>query len=161
MIPQSNELTLNKLAKDGLVSTDNCNTACKTQRLLCELIKKLCFEKGLTEDKVDVLENDCWNHLQNVWFGPVVKEITSHLDQLLKNDLDVIHPILRVTTDPNSIFCAIERFLERLPTMQRDLDLCTMIICARTIPMHIIIKSFMHLEGQGKTLVLRDQWLCL
>ncbi len=38
-----------------------------------------------------------------------MKELTSHLDQLLKNDLDVIHPILRVTTDPNSIFCAIEK----------------------------------------------------
>jgi hypothetical protein len=30
MIPQSNELTLTKLAKDGIVSPDSCNTACKT-----------------------------------------------------------------------------------------------------------------------------------
>jgi hypothetical protein len=59
MIPQSNELTLTKLAKDGMVSTDSCNTARKTQRLLCEVIKKLCFEKVLTEDEVNVLENDC------------------------------------------------------------------------------------------------------
>jgi hypothetical protein len=45
MIPQSNELTLTKLAKDGMVSTDTCNTARKTQRLLCEVIRKVCFEK--------------------------------------------------------------------------------------------------------------------
>jgi hypothetical protein len=92
-----------------MVSTDSCNTACKTQRLLCEVIKKLCFEKGLTDDEVNVLETDCWNHMQNIWFGAVVKELTSHLDQILKNDLDVIHPILIVTIDPNSIFCAIEK----------------------------------------------------
>jgi hypothetical protein len=65
---------------------------------------------ALMEDGVNALENDCWNHLQNIWFGAVVNELTSHLDQLLKNDLDVIHPLLRVTTDPNSIFCTIETF---------------------------------------------------
>jgi hypothetical protein len=47
---------------------------------------------------------------KNVWFGAVVKELTYHSDQSLKNDLDVIHPILRVTKDPNSIFCTIEKF---------------------------------------------------
>ncbi len=47
MIPQSNELTLTKLAKDGMVSSDTCNTAHKTQRLLCEVIRKLSFEKGV------------------------------------------------------------------------------------------------------------------
>jgi hypothetical protein len=48
MIPQSNELILTKLTKDGMVSTDTCNTARMTQRLLCEVIRKLCFETGLT-----------------------------------------------------------------------------------------------------------------
>ncbi len=56
MIPQSNELTLTKLAKDGMVLTDTCNTARKTQRLLCEVTRKLCFEKGLTQDEINVLE---------------------------------------------------------------------------------------------------------
>jgi hypothetical protein len=111
MIPQSNELTLTKLAKDGMVSTDTCNTARKTQRLLCEVIRKLCFEKWLMQDEINVLENDCWNHLQNVWFGAVVKEPSSHLGKELQNDLNEIHQILRVTTDPNAIFWAIEKIL--------------------------------------------------
>jgi hypothetical protein len=59
MISQSNELALTKLTKDGMVSTDTCNTAHKTQRLLCEVIRKLCFEKGLMQDEINVLENDC------------------------------------------------------------------------------------------------------
>jgi hypothetical protein len=144
MIPESNQLSLTKLAKDGMVSTDTCSTARKTQRLLCEVIKNLCFEKGMSEDDIHVLENDCWNHLRNVWFGAVVKELSSHLDQVLQNDLNEIHPMLRKTTDPNSIFHAIEMFLGRLPTMQKDLDLCTMIICAPTIQTPIIIKSRVH-----------------
>ncbi len=108
MIPQSNELTLTKLAKDGMVSTDTCNTAHKTQRLLSELIRKLCFEKRM-QDKTNVLANDCWNHLQNVWFCAIVNELSSYLGEVLQNDLNEIHPILRVTTDPNAIFWAIEK----------------------------------------------------
>jgi hypothetical protein len=111
MIPQSNELTLTKLAKDGMVSTNTCNTAHKTHRLLCEVIRKLCFEKVLTQEEKNVLENDCWNHLRNVWFGAIVNELRSHLGKVLQNDLNEIHPILRVTTDPNAIFWAIEKFV--------------------------------------------------
>jgi hypothetical protein len=85
-----------------MVSTDTCNTACKTQKLLCEVIRNLCFEKGIMQDKINVLENDCWNHLWNVWFGAVVKELSPHLGKVLQNDLNEIHPILRVTTDPNA-----------------------------------------------------------
>jgi hypothetical protein len=59
MIPESNQLTLTKLTKDGMVSTDTCNTTCKTQRLLCEVINKLCFEKGMSEDDIHVLEKVC------------------------------------------------------------------------------------------------------
>ena len=64
----------------------------------------------MLEDDIHVLENDCWNHLRNVWFSAVVKELSSHLDQVLQNDLNEIHPMLRATTDSNSIFRAIEKF---------------------------------------------------
>jgi hypothetical protein len=109
MIPQSNELTLTKLATDGMVSTDTCNTAHKTERLLCEVIRKLCFEKGLMQDELFFFGNDCWNHLRNVWFDAIVNELSS-LGKVLQYDLNEIHPKLRVTTDPNAIFWAIEKF---------------------------------------------------
>ncbi len=161
MIPQSNEFTLTKLAKNGMVSTDTCNTARKTQILLCGVIRKLCFEKGSTQDKINVLENDCWNHLHNVWFGAIVNELSSHLGKVLQNDLNEIHQIFRVTTDPNAIFLPIQKFLGRLQTTQRDQDQFTMITCALTIQNYISIKSRVRLEEQGRTLVLKEQWLCL
>jgi hypothetical protein len=55
------------------------------------------------------MENDCWNHLHNVWFGAVIKELNSHSDEVLKDNLSEIHPILQVTTDPSNIFHAIEK----------------------------------------------------
>jgi hypothetical protein len=113
------------------------------------------------QDEINILENDCWNHLQNVWFGAIVNELSSHLGKILQNDLNEIHPILRVTTAPNAIFWAIEKNLGRLQTTQRDQDQCTMITCTLTIQKSITIKSLVCLEEQGRTLVLREQWLCL
>ena len=68
------------------------------------------IEQGFREESINVMENDCWNHLRNVWFGAVIKELSSHLDEVLQDDLSNIHPILRVTTDPSNIFRAIEKF---------------------------------------------------
>jgi hypothetical protein len=110
MIPQSQALTLAKLANDGMVSTDTCNTARKTRRLLCEAIRTVAIKQGFREESINVMENDCWNHKRNVWFGAVIKELSSHSDEVLKDNLSEIHPILRVTTDPSNIFRAIEKF---------------------------------------------------
>ncbi len=66
MIPQSQALTLDKLANDGMVSTDTCNTARKTRRLLCKAIRMVAIEQGLREESINIMENDCWNHLRNV-----------------------------------------------------------------------------------------------
>jgi hypothetical protein len=140
MIPQLQALTLAKLANDGMVSMDTCNTACKTRRLLCEAIRTVAIEQGLREESINVMENDCWNHLHNVWFGAVIKELSSHSDEVLKDDLSEIHPILQVTTNPSNILRAIERFLEKLQIMPRDWGQCITTICTHTIPKHIIIK---------------------
>ena len=68
------------------------------------------IEQGFREESINIMENDCWNHLHNVCFGAVIKELTFYLDEVLKDDLSEIHPILRVTTDPSNIFRAIEKF---------------------------------------------------
>jgi hypothetical protein len=110
MIPQLQALTLAKLANDAMVSTDTCNTARKTRHLLCKAVRTVAIEQGFREESINVMENDCWNHLCNVCFGAVIKELSSHLDEVLKDNLIEIHPILRVTTDPSNIFRAIEKF---------------------------------------------------
>jgi hypothetical protein len=73
MIPQLKALTLAKLANDGMVSTDTCNTMRKTRCLLREAIRMVAVEQGLREESINVMENDCWNHLHNVWFGAVIR----------------------------------------------------------------------------------------
>jgi hypothetical protein len=140
MIPQSQALTSAKLANDGMVSTDTCNTARKTRCLLCKAIRTVAIEQGFREESINVMENDCWNHLRNFWFGAVIKELSSHSDEVLKDNLSEIHPILRVTTNPSNIFRAIESFLEKLQITPRDRGQCITAICALTIPKHIIIK---------------------
>jgi hypothetical protein len=110
MIPQLQALTLAKLANDGMVSTDTYNTACKTRCLLCKAIRTVAIEQGFREESINIMENDCWNHLHNVCFGAVIKELSSHLDEVLNDNLSEIHPILRVTTNPSNIFRAIEKF---------------------------------------------------
>jgi hypothetical protein len=67
------------------------------------------IEQGFREESINVMENDCWNHLRNVWFSAVIKELSSHSDEVLKDDLSEIHPILQVTTNSSSIFHAIEK----------------------------------------------------
>jgi hypothetical protein len=110
MIPRLQALTLAKLANDGMVSTYTCNTARKTRHLLCKAILMVAIEQRLREESINIMENDCWNHLRNVWFGAVIKELSSHSDEVLQDNLSEIHPILRVTTNPSNISHAIEKF---------------------------------------------------
>ncbi len=110
MILQLQALTLAKLANGGMVSTDTCNTAHKTRRLLCKAIRMVAIEQELREESINIMENDYWNHLCNVWFGAVIKELSSHSDEVLQDNLSEIHPILQVTTDLSNIFRAIEKF---------------------------------------------------
>ena len=43
-----------------------------------------------------MLQQDCHNHLQNVWVGGLEKELSSYLTNLLVSSLDEIYPTLRV-----------------------------------------------------------------
>jgi len=57
-----------------------------------------------------VLEGDCWQHLRNIWFGAVIKELGKYLADELSDDLDLedIHRIYRVGQRLKT-FCAVLR----------------------------------------------------
>ena len=55
-IPNKSEMSISKLAKGGLLTSDTCNTARKIRLLLCEKIEEAAREKGLPEDEINVLE---------------------------------------------------------------------------------------------------------
>ena len=54
LIPTVDDIDLKKLANVGAITTDTCNSAQKTRRILLEII-------GST------YEQDCFNHLRNAW----------------------------------------------------------------------------------------------
>jgi len=64
-LPSSEDLSLSKLAK-GFTMTDTCNTAKRIQVLLKEEIAKVCKEKGLADNEIDIHTSYCWQHLRNV-----------------------------------------------------------------------------------------------
>lgn len=47
--------------------------------------------------------------MRNVWFGAVIKALSSDLSKFLKDVLSKIHPMLRVSTDPVELYCAIDK----------------------------------------------------
>ena len=63
------KLTLARLDKHGWLMTDMCNTSQKFQKLLCGVKETDAKENGMTEDVINVYEDDCWHHLRNVLIG--------------------------------------------------------------------------------------------
>ena len=57
MIPQANELTIDKLSNVGWVMTDTCNTARKYHSLIVETIKQIAEEEGIQKDRMKLFES--------------------------------------------------------------------------------------------------------
>ena len=53
-------MSVSKLAKGGLLTSDTCNNARKIRTLLYEKIEEVAKEKGFSEEEINVLEGDFW-----------------------------------------------------------------------------------------------------
>ena len=58
-LPLESEVDISKLGHGGVITTDTCNAAQKTRRILVERIGG------------DTHEMDCMHHLRNVWFSGI------------------------------------------------------------------------------------------
>ena len=96
-IPEPESININKLGDGGVLTTDTCNSAQKTRRLLVEIIGGL------------VHEIDCFHHLRNVWFKGVEKALTTYLNHYLKDSLENIDPILRVSCSMSALIRAFDK----------------------------------------------------
>ena len=76
-IPDIKSLDIGKLGKGGAITTDTCNGARKTRRLLIDNIT-LAIKK-FSDDNIKIREVDCWNHFRNIWFGAMIKQLSSYL----------------------------------------------------------------------------------
>ena len=93
LIPSPDVKDLQKNMDNCVWTIDTCHAA--------NLVRTIDVENFGDE----VLQQDCHNHLRNVWVVGLEKELSSYLTNLLRSILDEIDPILRVKT----LFSALAR----------------------------------------------------
>ena len=86
-----------------------CYGARKFARLLQLAIKEKCEANGMSDDEFHVFLLDCWNHLRNVWIGEVNRVLSKYLADLMREDLEHIDSMLRVTTNFDMVLCAVDK----------------------------------------------------
>ena len=69
----------------------------------------MCFETGMNEAQIRINLFDCHNHLRNVWIGAINKDISTHLSDLIQEDLDNIDSRLRVSTKFDVVLLAVDK----------------------------------------------------
>ena len=85
MIPTPNGIYIAKLGNGGALSSDTCNSARKTRRILVELI----------ENQDDIVhEVYCVQHLRFVWFNGADKAVSAFLTAYLEDILEEIRSFL-------------------------------------------------------------------
>ena len=80
-------VNIDKLGDGGTIITDTCNAAQKVQRLLVEYIHGT------------VNEQDCMQHLRNVWINDVAKAVNKYMSEFLEESPDKISSFLQVSPD--------------------------------------------------------------
>ena len=118
-LPDPSRLTLARLAKNGFLMTDTCDTARKFWRQLRAVIEAEALEQGMSADEINAYEADCWQHLRNVWIGAVVLKLGQHLLEVLQADLLAIPFLLCVTTDVGNLGRATEKYFDEQANYQK------------------------------------------
>ena len=113
-IPSAESIHLSKM-RDGIVTTDTCNTARALSELISfeikEAIKKKIVDTGGDPDyeEINVYRQDCHNHMRNVWIKHVTIRLSSYLNDLLATDLENIHFRYRVSTMFDAVLRAVDK----------------------------------------------------
>ena len=96
-LPTPDEIDIAKLGNGGAITTDTCNAALKTRRILANKIGG------------QVHEMDCMHHLRNVQLKGVEKALTTYLNTYLKDTIENIDPSLRVSSSMSSLIRAFDK----------------------------------------------------
>lgn len=107
-IPLPCELDIGKLGKGGSSMMDTCNGAKKANELLTKAIEEAAAKMGWSAQEIKTYQLHCWHHLRNIWFGAVVNKLSLTLNDILEDSLNEVHPMLRVNTNPETLFRAGE-----------------------------------------------------
>ena len=87
MITFPDNIDITKIGDSGTITTDTCNAA----RKVCSLLVK----------SIDgfVNEQDCMQHLWNVWINGLDKAVSKLMNEFLEDSIDNISPFLCVSPD--------------------------------------------------------------
>ena len=96
-LPLPESINISKLGHGGAITTDTCNSAQKTRRILVDNVGGR------------VHEMDCMHHLRNVWFHGVEKSLTLHLNNYLRDSLDNIDLSLCVSSSMSQLIRAFDK----------------------------------------------------
>ena len=110
MIPSPDSIDINKIGESVTINTDTCNAARKVQHLLVKAIDGC------------VNEQDCMQHLQNMWINGVAKAVSKFMNGFLEDSLDNISPFLRVSPELAMSSVLSTRSLSLIPTIQKGID---------------------------------------
>ena len=106
--PGVEQCGLQRLGGGGAVISDTCTPARKTKRLLILMVAKQIEEKHPNwgelssveqEEAVRVHTHDCWQHIRNIFLGPMSKAQSAHTKEQLAEKLAFFAAHERMTTD--------------------------------------------------------------
>ena len=81
-------------------------------------------EEGMSSDQIATFEGDCWQHLRNIWFGGVIKQLSKILATILEDDMTKIPSIYCITTDIEDLLRCIEKEFGLNANYYKDTVLC-------------------------------------
>lgn len=109
-IPSSKQVDIAKLAKNGTVHTDTCNSARALKRCLIAEITKAAIDSGKFEkEEVNVIGVDCHNHCRNLWVKWMKFDVGKKVKDELKEGLSELPFNSRVSTDFNDILLSFDK----------------------------------------------------
>ena len=97
MVPSPAIIGIHKLGDGGKITTDTWNPARKVHHLLVKSIGGC------------VNEQDCMQHLRNVWINGVAKAVSKFTNILLEDIHDNISPFIRVSPDLENVIPAFNK----------------------------------------------------
>ena len=113
-IPLPSRLGIDRLAREkAWILTDGCPGATLFRKLFRKHIQGVAERMGMTPDQIAIYEMDCFQHVRCVWAGAICVACRTFLNEILEEDLNSIHSLLRVSTDIGSLCIAVEKYFGR------------------------------------------------
>ena len=66
----------------------------------------------MSSDQIATFEGDCRQHLHNIWFGGVIKQLSKILATILEDDMTKIPSIYRITTEIEDLLRVLKKILD-------------------------------------------------